>query len=98
MASDEYVAIQKLTHPITGVTVYLPEGQETPDTKATLERDGLISCKYDEHGKYAGTIVHDPDNLRVLCWQYTVNADARRLGHEPVFTDIPADLIDHGVQ
>ena len=42
--------------------------------------------------------MHDPDSLRVLCWQYTVNADARRLGREPVFTDLPADLIDNGVQ
>jgi hypothetical protein len=32
-----------------------------------------------------------------LCWQLTVNAEARRLGREPVFT-IPADLIEHGVQ
>jgi len=42
-------------------------------------------------------IVHDPLNIRVLCWQLTVNADARRLGREPVFTNLPADLID-GVQ
>ena len=98
MASDdEYVAIQRLQHPITGVMVYVPEGQELPDTKATLERDGLITCQYDEHGKYVGTIVYDPQNIRVLCWQLTVNADARRLGREPVFTDLPADLTEHGV-
>ena len=76
MASDEYVAVQKLQHPITGVVVYIPEGQELPDTKTTLEQDGLITCQYDEHGKYVGTIVHDPNNIRVLCWQLTVNADA----------------------
>ena len=97
-SADEYVAIQKLTHPITGVTVYIPDGQESPDTKTTLERDGLITCQYDEHGTYVGTIVHDPNNLRVLCWQFTVNADARRLGRDPVFTELPGDLIDNGVQ
>ena len=32
-SDDEYVAIQRLQHPITGVTVYLPMGQELPDTK-----------------------------------------------------------------
>src|SRR4249919_3578828 len=79
-SDDEYVAIQRLQHPITGVTVYLPMGQELPDTKTTLERDGLITCQYDEDGKYVGTLLHDPHNLRVLCWQLTVNADARRLG------------------
>ena len=78
--------------------IYLPEGQDFPDSIETLERDGLASRKYDAHGKYAGTIAHDPLHVRVLCWQLTVNADARRLGHEPVFADIPADLIDHGVQ
>ena len=98
MSDDEYVAIQKLTHPLTGATVYMPEGQELPDTKAMLERDGLISCKYNEHGKFVSALVHDARHVRVLCWQLTVNADARRLGHEPVFTDIPVDLIDHGVQ
>jgi hypothetical protein len=40
MSDDEYVAIQKLTHPITGATVYLPEGQAQPDSKTTLEQDG----------------------------------------------------------
>ena len=42
--------------------------------------------------------MHDPHNIRVICWQLTVNADARRLGREPVFTDLPADLVDNGVQ
>ena len=98
MSDDEYVAIQKLTHPLTGATVYMPEGQELPDTKAMLERDGLISCKYNEHGKFVSALVHDPRHIRVLCWQLTVNADARRLGREPVFTDLPGDLIDDGVQ
>ena len=51
MSDDEYVAIQKLTHPITGATVYLPEGQAQPDCKTTLEQDGLDTCQYDEHGK-----------------------------------------------
>ena len=48
MSDDEYVAIQKLTHPITGATVYLPEGQAQPDSKTTLEQDGLVTCQYDE--------------------------------------------------
>ena len=98
MSDDAYVAIQKLTHPFTGATVYMPEGQALPDTKAMLERDGLISCKYNEHGKFVSALVHDPHNVRVVCWQLTVNADARRLGREPVFTDLPADLIDKGVK
>ena len=98
MRDDEYVAIQRLQHPITGVWVYVPEGQELPDTKTTLERDGLITCRHDEDGKYLSTVVHDPLNIRVLCWQLTVNEDARRLGREPVFTNLLADLIDHSVQ
>ena len=98
MSDDEYVAIQKLTHPITGATVYLPEGQAQPDSKTTLEQDGLVTCQYDEHGKYVSALVHDPHNIRVLCWQLTVNAEARRLGRELVFTDLPADLIDNGMQ
>ena len=93
---DEYVAIQKLT--MAGVPIYLPEGQEFFDTIETLERDGLVSRKYDEHGKYVRTIVHDAENVRVLCWQLTVNAAAHRRGREPVFTDLKAELIDHGVQ
>ena len=94
MSDDETVAIQRLQHPVSGVTVYLPMGQELPDTKKTLEQDGLISCRYDEHGKYVSTIVHDPLNLRVLCWQLTVNAEARHLGREPIFTKLPFDLIE----
>jgi hypothetical protein len=94
MSDDETVAIQRLQHPVSGVTVYLPMGQELPDTKKTLEQDGLISCQYDEHGKYVSTIVYDPLNLRVLCWQLTVNAEARHLGREPVFTKLPFDLIE----
>ena len=66
MSDDEYVAIQKLTHPLTGATVYMPEGQELPDTKAMLERDGLISCKYNEHGKFVSALVHDPRRIRVF--------------------------------
>ena len=98
MASDDYVAIQRWQRPSDGAVIYVPEGQELPDSKTTLERDGLITCHYDEHGKYGETVVHDPNNIRVICWQLTVNADARRLGREPVFTDLPADLVDHGVQ
>ena len=98
MANDGYTAIQRLENLTSGAVIYMPEGQDRPDTKTTLQQDGLITCQYDEHGKYIGTIVHDSRHVRVLCWQLTVNADARRLGHEPVFTDIPADLIDHGVQ
>ena len=66
MSDEEYVAIQKLTHPFTGATVYMPEGQALPDTKAMLERDGLISCKYDEHGKFVSALVHDPHDVRVV--------------------------------
>lgn len=97
MASDDYTAIQRLENPTSGAVIYMPEGQDRPDTKTTLEQDGLITCQYDEHGIYVSTIVHDPQHIRVLCWQLTVNAEARRLGREPVFT-IPADLIEHGVQ
>jgi hypothetical protein len=96
MSDDETVAIQRWQR-ADGAVIYLPEGQELPDTKKTLEQDGLIRCQYGEHGNYVSTIVHDPLNIRVLCWQLTVNADARRLGREPVFTNLPADLID-GVQ
>ena len=97
MSGDEYDAIQVWRHPTNGTTVYLPIGQALPDTAETLERDGLVSCRRDAQGNVRAR-VHDPLHVRVLCWQLTVNADARRLGHEPVFTDIPADLIDHGVQ
>ena len=95
MSDAEYVAIQKLRHPITRATVYLPEGQALPDTKTTLERDGLISCQYDEHGRCVSTLVLDPLSIRVLCWQLTVNADARRLGREPVFMNLPAGLYEN---
>ena len=98
MASDDSIAIQRLQNPTNGAVIYLPEGQAQPDSKTTLERDGLIRCQYDEHGNYVSALVHDPHNIRVLCWQFTVNAEARRLGREPVFTDLPGDLIDNGVQ
>jgi len=94
MGDDETIAIQRWQNPATGIVVYLPEGQDKPDTKESLERDGLILCQYDEHGKYISTIVHDPLNVRVLCWQLTVNADARRLGREPVFINLPAELVE----
>jgi hypothetical protein len=95
--SGNYIAIQKLTHPTNGATVYLPEGQALPDTTETLERDGLVSCRRDAQGNVRAR-VHDSRHVRVLCWQLTVNADARRLGRDPVFTDLPGDLIDNGVQ
>jgi hypothetical protein len=98
MSDDETVAIQRWQRPDDGAVIYVPEGQHLPDTKTTLERDGLITCQYDEHGKYIGTVVHDPNNIRVICWQLTVNADARRLGREPIFTDLPAALIDNSAQ
>ena len=78
MSDDVYVAIQKLQHPITRATVYMPEGQAVPDTKTTLERDGLIYCLYDEYGKYVSTIVYDPGNIRVICWMLTQNAENHR--------------------
>ena len=40
MSDDEYVAIQKLRHPITRATVYLPEGQTLPDTKKRWSETG----------------------------------------------------------
>ena len=40
MSDDETVAIQRLQHPVSGVTVYLPMGQELPDTKKRLNRMG----------------------------------------------------------
>ena len=78
MSDDVYVAIQKLQHPITRATVYMPEGQAVPDTTTTLERDGLIYCLYDEYGKYVSTIVYDPGNIRVICWMLTQNAENNR--------------------
>ena len=36
----EYVAIQKLQHPITGVTVYLPEGRRCRTPKPRSNRIG----------------------------------------------------------
>jgi len=94
--SDDYVAIQKLRHPTSGKTIYMPEGQALPDTVQTLERDGLIVCQHDGRGDTY--TVHDPRNVRVICWMLTINADARRRGRGDVFTNLPADLIDHAVQ
>ena len=78
MSDDVYVAIKKLQHPITRATVYMPEGQAVPDTKTTLERDGLIYCLYDEYGEYVSTVVYDPCNIRVICWMLTQNAESYR--------------------
>jgi len=97
MASGDYTAIQVWRHPTNGTTVYLPEGQELPDTSETLARDGLISCRRDARGNVRARVI-DRRNIRTICWMLTANTDARRLGREPVFTDLPADLIDHGVQ
>ena len=47
------------------------------------------------YGKYVSTFVLDPDNVRVICWQLTVNADARRRGREDVFKNLPADLVEN---
>ena len=90
-----HVAIQKLRHPITRATVYLPDGQPLPDTKKTLEQDGLITCQYDENGKCVSTLVRDPRSIRVLCWQLTVIAEAQHLGREPVFPNLLADLSEN---
>jgi hypothetical protein len=92
--SDDVVAIEKLSHP-DGRVVYLPEGEASPDTAQTLERDGLVRYQYDEDGKYVSAFVLDPDNVRVICWQLTVNADARRRGLEDVFKNLPADLVEN---
>jgi hypothetical protein len=94
MSDGETIAVHRL-HRADGRVLYLPLGQEQPDTKATLERDGLITCQYDEQGKYISTEVLDPQNIRVICWQLNVNMDARRLGREPVCTDLPADLFEN---
>ena len=64
-------------HRADGAVLDLPLGQERPDTKATLERDGLITCQYDEQGKYIGTDLLDPLNIRVICWQLNVNGQAK---------------------
>jgi hypothetical protein len=90
-----HVAIQKLRHPITRATVYLPDGQPLPDTKKTLEQDGLITCQYDENGKCVSTLVRDPRSIRVLCWQLTVIAEAQHLGREPAFPNLLADLCEN---
>ena len=92
--SDDVLAIERLSHS-DGRIIYLPKGQASPDTAQTLERDGLIQCQYDEHGKYVSTIVHDPHSLRVLCWQVTVNSAARRRGRGDVFTHLPAELVEN---
>ena len=87
-------AIVKLSHP-SGLTVYLPEGQAQSDTMHTLERDGLIACEYDEHGKRIGAItVYDPLNIRVLCWQLTENSVWRQRGHTEDVFKLPIDLVD----
>ena len=88
MSDDEHVAIQRWQRPTDGAVIYVPEGQDLPDTVKTLEQDGLIVA---EGGKY---VVRDPHNVRVICWQLTVNADARRRGLGDVFTNLPADLIE----
>ena len=87
MSDDEYVAIQKLTHPITGATVYLPEGQAQPDSKTTLEQDGRSTtntarARSAQHPRCAG-------NGR---------STRRPAASVAVFTDLPADLIDNGMQ
>jgi hypothetical protein len=87
-------AIVKLTHP-SGITVYIPRGQRVSDTMSTLERDGLIRCEYDEHGKRVGTItVYDSRNIRVLCWMLTENSVWRHRGHTEDVFDLPIDLLD----
>jgi hypothetical protein len=84
-----------IERPIDGRVVYLSEGRASPDTAQTLERDGLVRCQYDEDGKYVSTFVLDRDDVRVICWQLTVNADARRRGREDVFKNLPADLVEN---
>ena len=56
---------------------YLPEGQAEPDTAKTLERDGLIKEEGD------GFTVLDANNLRVVCWQLTMNENLRASLGEP---------------
>ena len=88
--SDDVLAIERLSHS-DGRIIYLPKGQASPDTAQTLERDGLIQCQYDEHGKYVST----PHSLRVLCWQVTVNSAARGRGRGDVFKHLPAELVEN---
>ena len=84
---DPVAAIVVAKHP-DGRTVYLPRGQKQPDTLYTLCQAGLA-----ERTSPTTVLVHDPNNLRVICWQLSVNANARRLGKPEVFT-VPADFID----
>ena len=66
---------------------YLPEGQAEPDTAKTLERDGLIKEKGD------GFTVLDANNLRVVCWQLTMNENLRASLGEP-FPEVDARLLN----
>lgn len=91
MADDEeIVSIVKCTHPVTvtGHIIYLPSGQAQPDTLSTLCRDNLVERKE------GSTITADVRTVRMLCWMMTRNADAKRLGKEEIFKDLPADLIE----
>jgi hypothetical protein len=67
---------------------YVPEGQAEPDTAKSLERDGLIKEESD------GFTVLDAGNLRVVCWQITMNEHCRRLSIGEPFTGISARLLN----
>jgi hypothetical protein len=85
--------IAKLVHNGTGEVIYLPMGQDFPDSAESLEMNGLIRCEY-ENGQWVGTFVPDPDNIRVLAWQLTLNARCRRAGQPEMFKGLPIDVVD----
>lgn len=88
MSDDACVAIQKWQHPTNGTVIYFPVGQELPDTEQTLVQAGLLGCRSD------GVVVLDTRSPRVICWQLTQNAAARRCGHGDIWEDLPADLYE----
>jgi hypothetical protein len=87
-------SVGKLTNTATGEVVYMPDDQGEPDNAQTLEDAGLITRVRDKDGNWVSTLVPDPLNIRVLCWQATVNGTLRALGHRAMFENIPADFID----
>ena len=60
--------------------IYTAPGQQ-PDDLALLERDGLLTRQYDEHGEHV--VISKPDDLRVIA--LTLNARCQRIGIAPIF-------------
>ena len=78
---------------LDGSTRYCVQGQE-PDTAETLEADGLIEREFDRRGRHVATVVLDPDNLRVIAWQMSVNELCRAHGRAPIFHDLGVTVVD----